>query len=328
MIDRRKFLAEAAAVTSISLFPQSIFAEQQKKATLSEHLKIRLKNNRQLSYAIYGDPQGWPVLYFHGIPTSRIEARFFTAAARRANCCLIAIDRPGFGLSSFLAKRRVVDWLDDIKEFVHASPAKTGVDLRRFSISCFSSGAAYALLCAAKMPRRQIASVAVVDGIAPLEKISGHGGVSQTIFQLANKRPRLANSLLNLHTRQIRRNPKLVLRRISRFFSPCDSKVFFQPASAKILVDSYLQCVACGPTGVAYDMSLLSKPWGFDLKEINVPVGIWYGDSDITTPARSMGKYLHATIKNSEYSVWCNQGHLSMLNVVGDEMFKFLVSSA
>ena len=37
---------------------------------------ITLSDGRRLGYAEYGDPTGWPLMFFHGTPGSRIMARF------------------------------------------------------------------------------------------------------------------------------------------------------------------------------------------------------------------------------------------------------------
>ena len=325
MNNRRDFLAAATAFSAAAFVPGIASARD---IGIGEGATIRLSDGRRLSYATYGDPNGWPVLYFHGIPTSRIEARFFAPAAHRAGCRLIAIDRPGIGTSDFKFGRCVVDWLTDVNEFVNSTQLPGDLDLRQFSIACFSSGAAYALLCAATMPPEQLLSVGIVDGIAPLEKIVGDGGTARLMFRLANRNARLASSLFDINTRQMHRRPDIVLRRTSRFFSKCDEGVFFEPGNARILIDSYLQCVHCGPRGVVHDMSLLSQPWGFDIEAISRPVGLWYGACDITTPVASMGNYLNRALENSSLSVFAGQGHLSMLNVAGDQLFPYLLSEA
>jgi pimeloyl-ACP methyl ester carboxylesterase len=325
VIHRRKFLG---AVSALPLLAASRVPGENRQMECCEGLTFPLADGRQLGYATYGDPAGWPVLYFHGIPTSSIEARHFAPAALRAGCRLIAIDRPGFGLSTYQHCRRVVDWLADVHAFVHAVQLPGGLGLGQFSIACFSSGAAYALACAATMPGEQLRSVAVVDGIAPLELIAGHGGTAQMIFRLANRNPRLTSSVLELNTRQIHRRPDVVLRRTSRFFSPCDQGVFFRPASARILIDSFLHCVHCGPAGVVHDMSILSQPWGFDLASITRPVGLWYGSCDITTPPASMGSCLQNRLIHSSMSVYPGHGHLSMMEVAADEVFSYLLATA
>ncbi len=61
-----------------------------------EH-RLRLADGRTLACLELGDPEGSPVLYFHGYPGSRLEGRLAAGAARRHGLRLIAPDRPGFG---------------------------------------------------------------------------------------------------------------------------------------------------------------------------------------------------------------------------------------
>ena len=44
-----------------------------KNKTLNDALTVMLKDGRQLGYAEYGDPEGKPILFFHGFPGSRLE---------------------------------------------------------------------------------------------------------------------------------------------------------------------------------------------------------------------------------------------------------------
>ena len=57
-----------------------------------------LPDGRLLGFAEYGYPSGKPLLFFHGFPTSRLEASSGDDAARRRKLRLISIDRPGYGL--------------------------------------------------------------------------------------------------------------------------------------------------------------------------------------------------------------------------------------
>ena len=65
--------------------------------------QLRLSDGRSIGYAEYGDPQGRPVLYFHGLPSSRFEMNNpdLIEIAERLHVRLILADRPGIGLSDF-----------------------------------------------------------------------------------------------------------------------------------------------------------------------------------------------------------------------------------
>jgi pimeloyl-ACP methyl ester carboxylesterase len=62
---------------------------------------VDLPDGRRLGLAEVGDPEGAPVLYFHGVPGSRLDftSERYDEALRAVGVRLIAADRPGFGLS-------------------------------------------------------------------------------------------------------------------------------------------------------------------------------------------------------------------------------------
>jgi pimeloyl-ACP methyl ester carboxylesterase len=75
---------------------------------------VVLPDARVLAVVEWGDPDGFPAFYFHGTPGSRLEGAFADGAARRHGFRLIAMDRLGFGRSTFQAGRRFRDWPRDV----------------------------------------------------------------------------------------------------------------------------------------------------------------------------------------------------------------------
>jgi pimeloyl-ACP methyl ester carboxylesterase len=75
-----------------------------------------LPDGRTLRFAEYGHEQGAPLFYFHGWPSSRIEFSGLHGEeiARRLRLRVYAVDRPGFGLSSYQTRHRFTDWPRDI----------------------------------------------------------------------------------------------------------------------------------------------------------------------------------------------------------------------
>src|SRR6266542_4280596 len=119
---------------------------------------IQLRDGRTLGYADYGRANEKPLFYFHGHPGSRFEARFLAAQAAQAGVHLIGIDRPGMGLSSFKAHRRLLDWPDDVVELADS------LHINRFAVVGFSGGGPYALACAYKIPRR-LRACGIIAGV-------------------------------------------------------------------------------------------------------------------------------------------------------------------
>ncbi|MBK8794185.1 MAG: alpha/beta fold hydrolase [Holophaga sp.] len=79
---------------------------------------LRLPDGRQLGYGVYGPPDGVPILDFHGIPGSRLEAALFAEYIQRPDLCFIGFDRPGFGRSTPLPGRSVADIGADVRSLV------------------------------------------------------------------------------------------------------------------------------------------------------------------------------------------------------------------
>src|SRR5688572_7771596 len=103
---------------------------------------VRLRDGRTLAYAEYGTPQGRPLFWFHGTPGSRLQYIEFPESAD-LGLRVIAVDRPGCGLSDRKAGRTVAEWPADVAELADA----LGVD--RYYVAGASGGGPYSLACAA-----------------------------------------------------------------------------------------------------------------------------------------------------------------------------------
>ena len=95
---------------------------------------------------------------------------FFPAGSGLLRCCgtairvrLVAVDRPGYGLSDFVPQRRISDWPDDVLQLTRS------LGDRRFAVMGVSGGGPYALACAWKMPEK-LSAVKIVGGLAPLDR--------------------------------------------------------------------------------------------------------------------------------------------------------------
>src|SRR4249920_3587779 len=90
----------------------------------------------------YGDPDGAPVMVFHGTPACGAGFAWADEPARVRGLRLIAPDRPGVGLSSRIASWTVADY----PQLVTALADTLGVD--RFAVWGYSGGGPYAAACA------------------------------------------------------------------------------------------------------------------------------------------------------------------------------------
>jgi pimeloyl-ACP methyl ester carboxylesterase len=119
---------------------------------------IPLADGRQIGVLEAGDPAGAPVLYFHGLGASRRSAHPDGAIAAALGVRVVALDRPGIGLSTPRPGRTLLDWADDVAAVADA----LGID--RFAILGWSGGAAHALACAHRLGARVTATSAPGGG--------------------------------------------------------------------------------------------------------------------------------------------------------------------
>lgn len=120
---------------------------------------ITLADDRKLGFLQCGDLNGFPCLYFQGFPGSRLHALDFDKVAEHSGCCLIGVDRPGQGLSTF-NHYTLSTWVDDIKHLLNE------LNIDKVSIIAHSGGAPFALSCAHLLPDR-IRNIALVSPLAP-----------------------------------------------------------------------------------------------------------------------------------------------------------------
>ena len=76
------------------------------------------------------------------------------------------------------------------------------------------------------------------------------------------------------------------------------------------MVASFHEAMRAGVEGWLEDDLAFSRPWGFDLAEISVPVMIWQGSADLMVPF-AHGEWLAARMPGASAHLEHGEGHLS-----------------
>ena len=268
---------------------------------------IELSDGRRLGYAEFGDPGGAPVIYFHGWPGARVEGRLGDEAARVSGVRLIAIDRPGMGLSTFQPSRGFVDWPDDVVEVA----ATLGLD--RFAVLGISGGGPYAAACAWKLADR-LTSAGIVSSLAPFDvpgAIASMGRRNRLTFQLVQHLSVLRRIVMARAAWSVSRRPERILE--SGVTAAEDRQYLNRPNVRKILGQSLCEAFRAGSRGPAWEMGLYTRPWRFRLEEIRAPVHLWHGEQDVNAPI-SMGRYLAKSIPGCRATFYPGEAHLHFVD--------------
>ncbi len=282
--------------------------------------QIKLQDGTRIGYVELGDPAGKPVLHFHGMPSSSMEVNrtAFDQTASQLGARIIAIDRPGYGLSDF-RRFKIVDWPDLVSEFADR------MGLEKFAVMGISSGPKYVAACAWKLPER-VEAAALVSGNAPVqapEVAQAMASMDRQLYTLARYAPWLLRLVLSILARNACKDPQSTLALFSDLCE-ADRALLAAPGGLQWLSDIVTGAFQQGTRGVAWDWGLEARPWGFPLEEIRVSVHVWHGESDTLVPLAN-GQYLAKTIPNCQAHFVPGEGHMSLLSNYFEEIVRPLV---
>ena len=270
---------------------------------------IRLSDGRTLGYAEYGNPDGSPVMYFHGGNGSRIEAKWFHDVAREKNIRLLAPERPGFGLSDFQPERTLLHWPDDTDQLADA------LQLEQFAIFGLSGGGPHVAAVAHQIPDR-LTRAAIVSGAVP----PGIPGSFKrmwlpirAMYYMASLLPGIQRVLLAQQGKFYADPERMTKQMLRALPAPDKDLIARRPEIIDIFAASALEAHRNGIAGDALEWQLYVKSWGFDIKDIHMEIGLWFGEVDGMVPL-AMGDYFARTLPYNHYHIVPDGGHFSTIN--------------
>ena len=275
--------------------------------------ELTLPDGRRLGYAAYGPDDGWPVLFFHGIPGSRHSSHSAGLVGEARGACVIAFDRPGYGLSDPRPGREIHDWPEDLADAL----AVLGID--RFSVFGYSGGGPFALATAVAMPDR-VASLTNVSAMGPLHLAEAKGRLTRRQrferFTAAHL-PTVVRFRTWQAARSIRRDVGAFLMRRANGAPPEDRMQIERPAINAVMRQDLLASVQRGGGTLAHELRLMARPWQFDFTAVQAPMQIWHGADDEVVPLW-LAELVAERIPHAETRVLSGLGHLLLLSHMND----------
>ncbi len=121
---------------------------------------IMYQNGSYLSYAEYGDRNGYPILIQHGLIASIDDFDLFDRLIR-LKARLICMARPGYGESSPCVMDSFAEWADIVAPLIRA------LELEQFDVLGMSSGAPYSYALGYRFPD-QVRNIYIFSGMPAL----------------------------------------------------------------------------------------------------------------------------------------------------------------
>ena len=210
---------------------------------------IRCQAGNALSYSEYGDRNGYPILIHHGLIASisspHLFDRLITAGWR-----LICVARPGYGESSPYLMQNMANWGELVSVLVDT------LALGEFDILGMSSGAPYSYAVGYKLPG-QVRNIYIFSGTPALYD----PGVLEFWPYPVTKNATIAE-----------------MQQVAK-------DVFFSNVTEDDqLSDDIRDSMANDCFGIAQDLCLRCRDWGFSLSEVTERVYMQHSKTDGDVP--------------------------------------------
>jgi pimeloyl-ACP methyl ester carboxylesterase len=269
-----------------------------------------LPDGRQLGYATEGT--GFPVVYFHGTASSRLEIQLLKQLPQNNKLRLIGIDRPGYGLSTFKDRTRLRDFAPDVNALADH------LNLDKFAVLSWSGGGPFALTYTALFPDRVTHAILVGCPALPFDPAMAHN--NNPLAKFAMKSPLIAKFGLGMFRKSVfNANRDIDSYLASRGgknmvadWPKPDACFFADPAWLKLMygaMEEGFRQEGNSVKAVYQEHMLFMKPWNEPLSQIpKGKVTLWQGAQDKTCPVDCAQK-IAQNLQNAKIKVFQNEGH-------------------
>lgn len=270
---------------------------------------LNLGDRRKISYTEWGPAGAPPVLYCHGFPGNRRELDMIQPVLerRQVEARLVALNRPGYGRSTFHSDRTILDWPGDVAE------AADTLGIGRFAVLGVSGGAPYALACGYALGDR-VTRIGIVVGMGPLDatRMRQATAISGPSHFGLIRRLQFGMAALAFRNGQ---EGRFVDQSVASM-GPADREAMERGDVRAWFIEVMRESFQDGGRAAAHEAGLYRSGWGFNPQQVTNDTRLWYGGADETVPA-SAGEWLADRMNGSEYILWPQHGHFSWM--VSDE---------
>jgi len=268
---------------------------------------FQLSSGESLGYLEMGHPTGPACFFFHGFPGSSQQVLLINHHELLEKFRVIAVDRPGFGDSSFRRNRKNIEIAS-----IHQELADH-LGLQKFHLIAVSGGGPAAFIVADRL-RSRVLSLTTICGLGPVFEPDFFGdlsSVSQFLLKLGRRSPLLAAWGLRRIRVQMQKQQGPDPRFLAKWFPKKDLEVIMDPQVRVHFQRSMAHAFKQGAWGPAIELSVFQQDW--QIKDWNFPfqVRLWHGSLDRIVPpkhsqrlaARIPGAELHLLEQEAHYSL-------------------------
>jgi pimeloyl-ACP methyl ester carboxylesterase len=271
---------------------------------------ITLRDGRRLAYNEYGAHSGYPVIFAHGMPGSRLEGQFFDRQAKSAGFRILALDRPGIGASDYQPDRRLLDYSGDVRQLADQ------LELATFVHMGWSSGGSRTLACAYSLGIR-VSQAVVLSGYTHFAELpDSRKLLLKTRWPgpvLADLSTPLFRAVVSVVVWMSRHKPGIYLRNARAMVSDQDRQLLADATLRQYFREDQIACLDSGGRAIATYLLTEMTDWGFRLAQVTVPTLIYQGQQDPFVPER-FAHHMAEHITTADLTLLPDSGHLYPLD--------------
>ncbi|KIW04596.1 uncharacterized protein PV09_04344 [Verruconis gallopava] len=295
------------------------------KAAMSETMmKMQKLDVEGLKNATATRPAGF---LFSRIAKLSLEVDNLHEACEKLNICIIGVDRPGIGLSTFRPRFTLLDWPSTIQSLAGH------LGFQEYRVVGCSGGGPFALACAREIPKSELKGTGIISGLAPPEApLKGLSWERWIGFCINKWLPHwLLYGIYEHGLAKHARDPsqhrwrKIVREGIVERMSAEDQALMSEHDVERMILEIRDSCYG-GSDGNILDVKLILGRWSFDLKSIDAKVKLWNGTSDKDTPI-AMARWMASRLPNAELTLYPDETHFSLSHTRSEEILKDFISA-
>ena len=269
---------------------------------------LKLPDSRCIEYIDNGVSSKSALILHHGTPTSMTVWGTWLAAAAELGIRAIAFTRPGYASSDRKVGRSIIDANEDLVEILNQLAVENFVSVG------WSGGGPYAL---ASGLLNKCSGVQLIASVSPYDAEDFDWFQDQTpeMVEEAKISARSLEDSINFKENYYKEIRDMTAEQFLTEYAKRLSFESFETTYREFSKDlsfSMHEALRDGVIGYAEDEYSFLRNWGFETKEIQVPVLIWQGLDDLSVSPH-MARWLNANISNPTLKLLEGQHHSSIM---------------
>ncbi len=269
---------------------------------------LTLADGRELTYDTYGDPDGQPVIFSHGLSDSRLIRNPDEQLTASLGLRMIAADQPGVGGSTPKKGRKMVDWGEDMEQLADS------LGLDTFAVAGHSGGGPHTLSIAVRMPDRVTKGV-LASPVGPMDEDGFAKMMVMKDLKLIVKLRHFHHIIRWAYKADIKKAKKDIGSFVESMAEDdaSDADTFLaDPAQREMFEENFTAGMVQDEEGV-YEMTLAIWNWGFELEDVQQPFEVFYGDADDIISPEMPARVAERLPKGTGH-IWPGAGHYGFVD--------------